>query len=159
MSEVKPATDEFLDFHFGNPRRSPHDYECIEPECAGWTCHTVSALVARIESDREEIAALHAGYSDLMALMQEQYAEKDAEIARLKAEVSEWEEKAKNWLASPEAAARLDGYRAFGQRAADAERLVDAVLMENTKLKAEVERLSVLRCNDGLCRCCTGRAR
>ena len=101
MSEVKRATDEFLNFHFGPASGShigngwPHDYECIEPECAGWTCHTVAALVARIESDRAEIADLKKRYNfvlrdrriydDVPALLK--LAEADAEIARLKAEV------------------------------------------------------------------------
>lgn len=44
------------------------------------------------------------------------------ELDRLRARVAEWEQKAANWIASPEATARLDGYRELAQRlnAADA---------------------------------------
>ena len=78
------------------------------------------------------------------------------EVATLKAQVAEWEAKARNWLASPEAAAQLEGYRSLGQRTADAENARDIALAEIAALKAEVERP---RCNDLLCRCCARRAR
>lgn len=39
----------------------------------------------------------------------------------LLAKISEWERCAANWLASPEAANRLDGYRDLAQRLANAE--------------------------------------
>jgi hypothetical protein len=39
-----------------------------------------------------------------------------AELRRLHALCGEWENKAATWLASPEAARRLDGYRELAQR-------------------------------------------
>ncbi len=48
--------------------------------------------------------------------------DRDAEIEKLRAEISAWQDKAKNWMDSPEAVARLDGYRELGMRAEKAER-------------------------------------
>ena len=47
----------------------------------------------------------------------------EAEVARLQARDEEWQRKASAWMASPEAAQRLDGYRELAQRlnAAEAE--------------------------------------
>jgi len=50
-----------------------------------------------------------------------------AEVERLKAHDAEWTQKAATWLASPEAAQRLDGYRELAGKCA--------------ALEAEVERL------------------
>lgn len=44
----------------------------------------------------------------------------------LKAKVAAWEEKVKNWLASPEAAQRLAGYQELGAKCADLEKELDA---------------------------------
>ena len=51
-----------------------------------------------------------------------------AELRRLHALLQEWEAKAATWLASPEAAQRLDGYRELSQRANRAEAQRDALL-------------------------------
>ena len=51
-----------------------------------------------------------------------------AELRRLHALLQEWEAKAATWLASPEAAQRLDGYRQLSQRANRAEAQRDALL-------------------------------
>jgi len=39
-----------------------------------------------------------------------------AELRRLQTENAEWKQRAANWMASPEAAQRLDGYRELAQR-------------------------------------------
>jgi hypothetical protein len=52
-----------------------------------------------------------------------------AELRRLHALCGEWENKAATWLASPEAARRLDGYRELAQRLNAAES-VNAQLLE-----------------------------
>jgi hypothetical protein len=52
-----------------------------------------------------------------------------AELRRLHALCGEWENKAATWLASPEAAKRLDGYRELAQRLKAAES-VNAQLLE-----------------------------
>jgi hypothetical protein len=52
-----------------------------------------------------------------------------AELRRLHALCGEWENKAATWLASPEAAKRLDGYRELAQRLNAAES-VNAQLLE-----------------------------
>jgi hypothetical protein len=52
-----------------------------------------------------------------------------AELRRLHNLCAEWEKKAATWLASPEAAKRLDGYRELAQRLNAAES-VNAQLLE-----------------------------
>ena len=51
-----------------------------------------------------------------------------AELRRQHALLQEWEEKAATWLASPEAAQRLEGYRDLAQRLERAEAQRDALL-------------------------------
>lgn len=53
-----------------------------------------------------------------------------AELRRQHAEIEEWKAKAANWMASPEAAQRLEGYRELGQRAERAEAQRDALRAE-----------------------------
>jgi len=55
-----------------------------------------------------------------------------AELRRLHALCAEWEKKAATWLASPEAAQRLNGYRELAQRLNAAEQ-VNAQLLEALK--------------------------
>ena len=50
-----------------------------------------------------------------------------AELRRLHAEIEEWRTKAAAWLASPEAAQRLEGYRELGRLAEKAEAQRDAL--------------------------------
>lgn len=52
------------------------------------------------------------------------------ELRRQYAEIQEWRAKAATWLASPEAAQRLEGYRELGQRAERAEAKCDAMRAE-----------------------------
>jgi hypothetical protein len=65
-----------------------------------------------------------------------------AELRRLHALCGEWENKAATWLASPEAAKRLDGYRELAQRLNAAEasnaQLLEA-LLEYKRLYEEVQ--------------------
>lgn len=56
-----------------------------------------------------------------------------AELRRLSALCAEWEAKAATWLASPEAAQRLAGYRELGRKCAELEAERDA-------LRADAER-------------------
>lgn len=53
-----------------------------------------------------------------------------AELRRLHAEIEEWRAKAAAWLASPEAAQRLEGYRELGRLAERAETERDALRAE-----------------------------
>jgi hypothetical protein len=53
-----------------------------------------------------------------------------AELAAAQALNKEWEQKAATWLATPEAAARLQGYLELGQRAAKAQNDSDALRAE-----------------------------
>lgn len=48
------------------------------------------------------------------------------QVVKLEAKVAAWEEKAKVWLASPEAAKRLAGYQELGQKCAELEKELDA---------------------------------
>lgn len=66
----------------------------------------------------------------IKALLKERDAFRD-HIRQLEAENAEWKEKAKVWMASPEAAAQLDGYREFGTKVA----ALEAVLEKSRELK------------------------
>lgn len=48
----------------------------------------------------------------------------EARVAELEAKNAEWEQKARNWMATPEAAARLDGYREMAARVAELEEIL-----------------------------------
>ena len=60
-----------------------------------------------------------------------------AELRRLHTVNQQWKEKAATWLASPEAAARLDGYRDLAQQLNDALMQKDALV---EALKVAIER-------------------
>ncbi|AUN95444.1 hypothetical protein [Pseudazoarcus pumilus] len=49
----------------------------------------------------------------------------DAEIAGLRDQIKQWQQKAATWLASPEAAQRLSGYREMAQRIAELEAQIE----------------------------------
>lgn len=80
-------------------------------------------------------------------------ARRDIEIDRLTHRCAEWEAKAATWMASPEAAQRLDGYRELGQRAARAEQQRDELL---AALKDMIEWFDGADHEDGYC-CCGDR--
>jgi FtsZ-binding cell division protein ZapB len=73
---------------------------------------------------KAEVAQLRSERNDLSALLdtsRRQCGDREAEIERLRGEIAAWREKAAAWIATPEAAQRLDGYRELGDRAAKAE--------------------------------------
>jgi hypothetical protein len=70
-----------------------------------------------------------------------------AELRRLHALCGEWENKAATWLASPEAAKRLDGYRELAQRLNAAES-VNAQLLEALEFIADRQDLMFAECSD-----------
>jgi hypothetical protein len=61
----------------------------------------------------------------LEALSADALLRQHAEIERLKAENAEWQARAATWLASPEAAKRLEGYRKLGEQLAQAEAKIE----------------------------------
>ena len=62
-----------------------------------------------------------------------------SELRRLHGLTKEWERKAATWLASPEAAQRLDGYRELTQRLNACEQQRDALLAELHKARAALQ--------------------
>jgi hypothetical protein len=70
-----------------------------------------------------------------------------AELRRLHALCGEWENKAATWLASPEAARRLDGYRELAQRLNAAE-ASNAQLLEALHFIADRQDLMFAECSD-----------
>lgn len=58
-----------------------------------------------------------------------------AENARLRQQLEQWNEKAKNWMASPEAGKQLDGYRAMGAKCAELEAKRDELRQHVTLLR------------------------
>jgi DNA repair ATPase RecN len=67
----------------------------------------VATLVGAISFYSAEVSARDSA----MFAMRETIKEKDDRIEKLEAKNAEWEQKARGWLATPEAAKRLDGYR------------------------------------------------
>jgi hypothetical protein len=72
-----------------------------------------------------------AEYLDMPHIAQHRSA---AELRRLSAENAAWEQKSKTWLASPEAADRLEGYRNLAQRLSIVEQHRDELLGALTEL-------------------------
>jgi mannitol/fructose-specific phosphotransferase system IIA component (Ntr-type) len=72
------------------------------------------------------------------------YADHAAEVERLQERDAEWGRKASAWIASPEAAQRLDGYRELAQKlnAAEAER--DALLERADRAEAHVKHFNAM---------------
>jgi DNA repair ATPase RecN len=81
----------------------------------------VATLVGAISFYSAEVSARDSA----MFAMRETIKEKDDRIEKLEAKNAEWEQKARGWLATPEAAKRLDGYR---EMAASVAELEDALL-------------------------------
>jgi DNA mismatch repair ATPase MutS len=52
----------------------------------------------------------------------------EARVTELEAKNAEWEQKARNWMATPEAAKRLDGYREMTERVAVLEELLSEAI-------------------------------
>ena len=90
-----------------------------EPETAAANAARIAACVnacAGIENPAEGVVPLSL------------HNERLDDCSRLQDLISQWELKAANWFASPEAAKQLDGYRELGMRAAAAESLRDELL-------------------------------
>jgi len=64
-----------------------------------------------------------------------------AEVERLQARDEEWRQKASAWMASPEAAQRLDGYRELAQRLNAAEDEVERLREDRDTLISAVDTL------------------
>lgn len=78
------------------------------------------------------------------ALMEEHPFPRDIRLAadelrRLHELLKEWEAKAATWLASPEAAQRLEGYRELAQRLEKAEAQRDALLEALLRIESAVD--------------------
>ena len=63
--------------------------------------------------------------------------ELERELAAAKALNKAWEQKAATWLATPEAAARLQSYRDLGQQVAQAQNESDALLFQLAAMKKQ----------------------
>lgn len=53
-----------------------------------------------------------------------------ARVAELEAIVADWEQKSRNWMATPAAATRLDGYRELAARVAELETAIEKIREE-----------------------------
>lgn len=65
-----------------------------------------------------------------------------AEVERLKARDEEWQRKASAWVASPEAAQRLEGYRELAQKLNAAEAAKDGAYLERNQCVALIARMA-----------------
>jgi hypothetical protein len=64
-----------------------------------------------------------------------------ADNERLKDENAEWQARAATWLASPEAAKRLEGYRELGEQLAQAEAEIERLKAVNEALRALLQEI------------------
>lgn len=129
--------------------------ECIQEQqalldrCAEVLEHALANVKALTGGDERRMRQL------LSALRKEDNA-RDLlldENAELRRQIAAWEEKAKEWLLSPEAAKRLDGYRELGEKCAQLEaerdmdrRRLEAVHEEYARL---VETYAALKAREG----------
>ncbi len=80
------------------------------------------ALCPDLATLRRQNAALRADYREMVAnrnMWMQRATAAETESERLRARDAEWTEKAQAWLASPEAAQRLAGYRELASKCAD----------------------------------------
>ena len=84
-------------------------------------CEALRQRVAELEARLERINPLLDEAADKIDALEKQRDE-------LLVKVAAWEQKAANWMASPEAAQRLDGYRDLAQRLNIAEQQRDELL-------------------------------
>jgi chromosome segregation ATPase len=94
------------------------------------TLSAISGMEQACATARARVEDLVAELDDLRRCLRSVITQRD----EARALNSEWAEKAATWIASPEAAQRLDGYRDLGQQVAEAQR-------ERDEARAEVERL------------------
>ena len=65
-----------------------------------------------------------------------------AEVERLRNQIRAWEQKAATWMASPEAAQRLEGYRELAQKLNAAEAAKDGAYLERNQCVALIARMA-----------------
>lgn len=133
MSEVKPATDPLMGMDAQEWAR-----EFLRIWSGRWSEVDEGLMISWFAN------AIMRGFDEGRRRTD---SEKDAEIARLKADQSDWR-KGVGYIAS---VLGLDSLSCVDI----AERALE-IRADRDRLKAEVEHQ---RCNDLLCRCCTGRAR
>lgn len=110
---------------------------------------TATDAVERLATEMEGMT-LFMSYDDALAMqnaaatLRALAAERDA----LKMRDEQWKQKAAAWLASPEAAKRLDGYREMGSKLAAMEAARDAARAERDAL---ITRVGVLSTTCGHC--------
>jgi hypothetical protein len=95
----------------------------------------VTELLRSLEELRE-LRLKYKPYTDAF----ERAEKAEAEVAQHKARIKEWEEKAANWLASPEAAKQFAGYRELASRAKRAEAEVERLC---SQLPAEMQECTI----------------
>ena len=102
-------------------------------KCKHFTCHSCQdSEVAELVHERNEA---QARVIDAALIHAELVRERD-EARALNAE---WAQKAAAWMASPDAAQRLDGYRNLGQQVAEAQRERDEARAEAERWKASLK--------------------
>jgi hypothetical protein len=77
--------------------------------------------------------------ADMSRPILERAEKAEAEVERLRARDEQWRQKASAWMASPEAAQRLDGYRELAQRLNAAEGEVERLRAALTEAIEEAE--------------------
>jgi hypothetical protein len=115
---LKPVSEE----------KQMHDEQCeINSEACGCELRRELAAARAEAGQLRELLNVYnlGGWTDAERLLKERDA--------ARAELAEWAKKAEAWVASPEAAQRLEGYRELGARAAAAEN-------ERDSLRAQLER-------------------
>lgn len=100
----------------------------LDQEYEDWS--RVEALEAALREHMAEIHRLRAALEQGKYLLSVERDATAAELRRLHAEIEEWRAKAAAWIASPEAAQRLEGYRELAQMAERAETESDALRAE-----------------------------
>ena len=112
-----------------------------ERDEAQWHAEGLRAALALVEAERDEA---RERVLDAALIHAELVRERD-EARELNAE---WAQKAATWIASPEAAQRLDGYRDLGQQVAEAQRERDearASVADAYRRGAEAMRVEVMQ--------------
>jgi hypothetical protein len=98
-----------------------------------------------------EVAQRNGTESAFIGVAMQWAGEAQKEVIRLRAEVAEWREKAKVWMASPEAQKQLDGYRELAATLAAKEAEAERLQAEVESLRRDAERYRWLRDREGLC--------
>ena len=105
-----------------------------------WAEKDVLDMRQRLEQAHADIAGLHDQLEEPQ-ITQDEYK---LELEQLRQQLAGWNEKAKNWMASPEAGKQLEGYRAMGVKCAELEAERDQLRQQLTSRDAEIERLKTV---------------